>query len=64
MRFTITTQGRPGKRTRAQRLQEEMRRANTALNPYSIGGRKKEGRHKPRPTTWPKLKFMEGPDPE
>ena len=65
MKFKITTQGRPGKLTREQRVRQVLRFAKTSSEEtYSQGGRKKEGHHKPRPSSWPKLKFMEGPDPE
>lgn len=61
MKFGVTTQGRPGKRTASQKLQEDIRRARTSQDRYAVGGHLKEGHHAPRPITLPRLKFMDIP---
>lgn len=61
MKFGVTIQGRPGKRTASQKLQEDLRRANAQQERFSQGGREKEGHHAPRPITLPRLKFMDIP---
>lgn len=50
-----TTQGRPGKRTREQRIREMLRRSKSATNKYGIGGREKTGSNKPKPITLAKV---------
>ena len=49
--------GRPGRRTREQRIQELLRRSKTAsTDKYFHGGRVKTGGHMPRPVTLPKFR--------
>lgn len=50
-------------RSGKQTLRERLKRAKSAQDPRAVNGDLKK-HHAPRPTTWPKLKFMEGPDPE
>lgn len=50
-------------RSGKQTLRERLKRAKSAQDPRTVSGKQKEKGHVPRPTTWPKLKFLEGPDP-
>lgn len=50
-------QGRPGSRTREQRIREMLKRAKTANNKYGIGGREKST-HRPKPITLAKVSSL------
>lgn len=52
-----TFNGRPGKRTRQQKLSDTLKRAKAMNNKYGIGGREKTGALAPRKITLAKLNF-------
>jgi hypothetical protein len=52
----MTFSGRPGKRTRQQRVIEMLRRNKSSGTKYNIGGIEKTGKRKPKPITLPTIK--------